>query len=80
MPSLARSLELYQDLDNLLRQVINGEGKYADLNVTIRASFKAGEAKYVKYQDKLTKNAMIYAAYILNPRYKTLMIKDMLTD
>ena len=23
---------------------------------------------------------MIYAAYILNPRYKTLMIKDMLTD
>jgi len=67
-------------LDDLLRQVINGEGKYADLNATIRASFKAREVKYVKYKDKLAKNAMIYATYILDPRCKTSMIKDMLTD
>ena len=80
MPSLARSLELYWDLDDLLRQVINGEGKYTDLNAIIRVSFKAREVKYVKYKDKLTKNAIIYAAYILDPCCKTSMIKDMLTD
>ncbi len=80
MPSLARNLELYWDLDDLLRQVINGEGKYTDLNAIIRVSFKAREVKYVKYKDKLTKNAIIYAAYILDPCCKTSMIKDMLTD
>jgi hypothetical protein len=67
-------------LDDLLRQVVDGEGKYADLDSTIRLSFKAGKAKYVKYHNQLSKNAMIYAAHILDPRCKASMIKDMLDD
>ncbi len=38
------------------------------------------KAKHVKYMKKLDKDALIYVAYILDPRCKALMIKDMMLD
>ena len=80
MPLVARSLEIYQDLDNLLKRVITGQGDYSELDQAIRDAFIAAKAKHVKYMKKLDKDVLIYAAYILNPRYKALMIKDMILD
>jgi hypothetical protein len=80
MPSVARSLEIYWDLDDLLEQVISGQGDYAELDQTIRNAFTVAKAKHVKYYKKLDKNALIYAAHILDPRCKTSMIKDIMLD
>ncbi|KAH6722005.1 hypothetical protein BKA61DRAFT_568563 [Leptodontidium sp. MPI-SDFR-AT-0119] len=78
MPSLVRSLELYWDLDDLLKQVVTGAGDYSQLDQSLRDAFKAGQEKYIVYDKKLESNSMIYAAHILDPRYKASMIKDMM--
>ena len=80
MLSLARSLEIYQDLDNLLKQVIGSVSRFADLDLSIRTAFKKGKLKHVKYIKELSKNAIVYAAHTLDPRYKTLIIKDIMPD
>jgi hypothetical protein len=80
MPSLARSLEVYWDLDDLLDKVIGGQDKYGELDPIIRNAFKAGKAKHVKYTKLKAKNAMLFAAHILDPRCKTSMIADMMPD
>ena len=38
------------------------------------------KAKHVKYMKKLDKDVLIYVAYILDPRCKASMIKDMMLD
>jgi hAT family C-terminal dimerisation region len=80
MPSLVRSLEKYWDLDDLLEQVTTGTGIYSELDQSLRTAFGNGQKKYVKYAKKLKSNSMIYAAHILDPRCKALMIKDMMPD
>jgi hypothetical protein len=32
MPSISKSLEIYWDLEELLNSVINGEGKFSEVN------------------------------------------------
>jgi hypothetical protein len=53
MPSLARSLEIYWDLEDLPLQVVEGKGQYAELNTPTRLAFQKGQAKHVKYMEKL---------------------------
>lgn len=80
MPEVGRSLEIYWDLDNLLDQVTNGVGSYAELDQSLRDAFATGRKKYIKYSKKLEKNALLFAAHILDPRYRSEMIKDMMAD
>src|SRR6266487_6011583 len=80
MPLVARSLEIYWDLDDLLERVITGQGDYSELDQAIRDAFTVARAKHIKYIKKLDKDALIYAAYILDPRYKTSIIKDIMLD
>ncbi|CZR51456.1 uncharacterized protein PAC_01332 [Phialocephala subalpina] len=80
MPSLARSLEMYWDLDDLLEIVITAQGKYAELDPIIRDAFKAAKAKHLKYTKLKAKNAMLFAAHILDPRCKISMITNMMPD
>jgi hypothetical protein len=40
----------------------------------------AGKVKHVKYLSEMEKCTIIYAAYILDPRCKTSLIKDMIGD
>ena len=80
MPSLARSLEMYWDLDDLLETVTTAQGKYAELDPIIRNAFKAGKAKHLKYSKLKAKNAMLFAAHILDPRCKISMIANMMPD
>ncbi len=80
MPSLARSLEMYQDLDDLLETVITAQGKYVKLDLIIRDAFKANKAKHLKYTKLKSKNAMLFIAYILDPRYKTSIIMTMMPE
>ena len=67
-------------MDDLLEQVTTGTGNFKDLDQSLRKAFKSGRRKYVKYFKKLEKNALIYAAHILNPRYRGAMIKNMMPD
>jgi hypothetical protein len=47
MPSLARGLEMYWDLDDLLETVTAAQGKYAELDLIIRDAFKVSKAKHL---------------------------------
>jgi hypothetical protein len=80
MPSLATSLEIYWDLDDLIDSVIKGRGKYTDLYKIIQDVFKLGKAKHLKYSKLSAKNAMLFAAHILDPCYKALMITMMMPN
>ena len=74
MPLLATSLEIYQDLDDLINSIIKGRGKYIDLYKIIKDVFKLGKAKHLKYSKLSTKNAILFTAYILDPCYKASII------
>ncbi len=78
--SIVRSLELYWDLDDLMEKVITSSGIYSELNQSIHVTFKKGKLKHVKYIRKLEKHTMLYAAYILDPRCRTSLIRDMMLD
>lgn len=80
MPEVSRSLEIYWDLDNLLDQVTNGVSNYTELDQSLRDAFATGRNKYIKHSRKLEKNALLYAAHILDPRYRTEIIKDIMPD
>ncbi len=80
MPSLARSLEMYWDLDDLLETVITAQGKYVKLDLIIQDAFKASKAKHLKYTKLKSKNAILFAVYILDPRYKTSMITTIMLE
>jgi hypothetical protein len=80
MPSVVRSLEKYWDLAHLLEQVATGSGIYSQLDQLLRHAFGTGRKKYIKYSRKLKKNALIYAAHILDPRCRASMIKDMMPE
>ena len=60
--------------------MITSQGDYSKLDQAIRDAFIVAKAKHVKYIKKLNKDTLIYTAYILDPRYKTSMIKDMILD
>lgn len=77
-PSLARTLEGYWDLDDLITKIRHGDGDYSHLDQTLRDAFKVGYKKYVKYAEMLDESPMTYAAHILDPRCRTTMIRDMM--
>ena len=60
--------------------MITGQDDYSKLDQAIRDAFIVAKVKHVKYMKKLDKDVLIYVAYILDPRYKTLMIKDIILD
>jgi hypothetical protein len=64
----------------LLDKAIGGKEKYRALDPTIRDAFKACKAKQLKYTKLKAKNAIIFAAHILDPRCKTSVIADMMPD
>jgi hypothetical protein len=80
MPSIARSLELYWDLDDLMEKVTTGSGIYSELDQSVRVAFEKGKLKHMKYIRKLEKHTMLYAAHILDPRCRTPLIRDMMPD
>jgi hypothetical protein len=80
MPSVVRSLEKYWDLDDLLERVSIGAGEFGELDRSLRIAFATGRRKYIKYSKKLSKNSLIYAAHILDPRCKASLIKLMMPD
>jgi hypothetical protein len=80
MPSIVRSLEKYWDLNDLLERVAEGVGNFATLDQSLRSAFATGRKKYIKYSRKLEKNALLYAAHILDPRCRGSMIKDKMPE
>jgi hypothetical protein len=67
-------------LDDLIEKVITSSGIYLELDQLIRVAFKKGKLKHIKYIRKLEKHTMLYAAYILDPRCRTSLIKDIMPD
>jgi len=62
-------------LDDLLIRVSTSADIYTELDQSLQNTFKSGQSKYIKYASKLNDNSMLYAAYILNPHYRLLIIK-----
>ncbi|KAH7418899.1 hypothetical protein BKA64DRAFT_564997, partial [Cadophora sp. MPI-SDFR-AT-0126] len=71
MPSISQSLDIYWDLEALLDNVIEGVSDFTALNISIQNAFSKGKAKHVTYIKKLDNQIMLFAAHILDPRYKT---------
>jgi hypothetical protein len=67
-------------LDDLIEKIITSSGNYSQLNQSIRVAFEQGKMKHVKYIRKLEKHTMLYAAYILDPRCRMSLIKDIMPD
>ena len=80
MLSIARSLELFWDLDDLMEKVTTSSDIYSELDQSIRVTFEKGKLKHMKYIRKLEKHTMLYAAHILDPRCRTPLIRDMMPD
>jgi hAT family protein len=80
MPSLSRSLDLYWDLDDIITQVVDGNGIYSELDSNVRRAFGKAKLKHVKYMEKLDRNSMIYAAHCLDPRHRASSIKAIMLD
>jgi hypothetical protein len=80
MPSISQSLDIYWDLEALLDDVIEGAGDFADLDMSIRNAFSKGKAKHITYMKKLDDQMMLFAAHILDPRYKTHQLEMMIPD
>jgi hypothetical protein len=64
----------------LLDNVIKGNEKYTELDLIIKDAFKLGKAKHLKYSKLTAKNAMLFAAHILDPRCKASMITIMMPN
>jgi hypothetical protein len=80
MPSISQSLDIYWDLEALLDDVVEGVGEFTDLDMSIRNAFSKGKAKHVTYMKKLDDQMMLFAAHILDPRYKTHQLEMMIPD
>ncbi|OAQ58956.1 hypothetical protein VFPPC_11895 [Pochonia chlamydosporia 170] len=80
MPSISQSLDIYWDLEALLDDVVEGVGDFTDLDMSIRNAFSKGKAKHVTYMKKLDDQMMLFAAHILDPRYKTHQLEMMIPD
>lgn len=80
MPPISQSLDIYWDLEALLDDVVKGVGDFADLDMSIRNAFSKGKAKHVTYMRKLDDQMMLFAAHILDPRYKTHQLEMMIPD
>ena len=66
MPKVGQSLSKYWELNVLLDNVANGIGVNAELYQLVKNTFAIGRKKYLKYSQKLEKNALLYAAHILD--------------
>ncbi|KAM4055445.1 hypothetical protein HRG_014987 [Hirsutella rhossiliensis] len=80
MPSISQSLDIYWDLEALLDDVVEGVGEFSDLDVSIRNAFSKGKTKHATYMKKLDDQMMLFAAHILDPRYKTHQLEMMIPD
>ncbi|XP_044723739.1 uncharacterized protein HRG_01635 [Hirsutella rhossiliensis] len=80
MPPISQSLDIYWDLEALLDDVVEGVGDFTDLDMSIRDAFSKGKAKHVTYMKKLDDQMMLFAAHILDPRYKTHQLEMMIPD
>ncbi|KAH7418649.1 ribonuclease H-like domain-containing protein, partial [Cadophora sp. MPI-SDFR-AT-0126] len=80
MPSISQSLDIYWDLEALLDDVVEGVGDFTALDMSIRNAFSKGKAKHVTYMKKLDDQMMLFAAHILDPRYKTHQLEMMIPD
>lgn len=63
-----------------MEKVITGSGIYSEPDQSIRVTFEKGKLKQVKYIRNLEKHTMLYAAHILDPRFCTPLIIDMMPD
>jgi hypothetical protein len=74
MPTISRSLEKYWELDELIRNVVEGKDKFIILDNSVKKAFSAARATYTTYRKECDTNSMLYAAHILDPRYRLSLI------
>jgi hypothetical protein len=78
-PCLLETIEIMWGLDDLLDDIQNSDSfnsKFGDISDDIRDAFKAGIETVDNWMKDINDNIMYYAAHILDPRIKTILIRE----
>ena len=75
-PTITQATIIYQDLDDVMDNVIKKQGNYESINEQIRQAVITGRRVLDEYTRKMdTETLILYAAAVLNPRVKTAFLK-----
>ena len=75
-PIITQATVIYQDLDDIMDDVIKKKGNYELVNEQIRQAVIVGRRVLDKYTRKIDAETLIlYAAAVLDPRVKTEFLK-----
>ena len=79
--SITQLTEIYQELDNIIDNIIKQKGKYLNINKEIHVTVVTGHKTLNKYTCKIdSKTLILYVALVLNLRVKTYQIKAHLEE
>jgi len=79
-PTIVESLPIYWSLDDLLDDVKNAEGDFADVNCEIQVAVEKAIRKLDKFTKKMDDNILHYVACIMDPRIKTTFIEAQMSS
>ena len=79
-PTITQSVNVYQKLDDLLYDVTTKAGIYATINEKIRLAVCKGLEVLEEYTAKIDSNIIYYIASILDPRIKTVQLREHLKE
>jgi hypothetical protein len=80
-PTITMSTEIYWEIDDIMDEVIERQGKYEHVNNQIRDAVIVGRRVLEEYTAKMDSETIIpYAASVLDPRVKTEWLKNHLKD
>jgi hypothetical protein len=80
VPALPQYLSIMWGLTDLLNDVSNSEGQYGDICLDLKAGFKAAKESLQKWLDYMLDFDLVFAAHVLDPRYKFTLIKEQYGD
>jgi hypothetical protein len=80
-PTMTQSTTIYWDIDDIIDNVIERQGKYKAINDQIRDAVITGRQVLEEYTRKMDIETLIpYAAAVLDPRVKTEWLKEHLQE
>ena len=79
-PIITQSVNVYWKLDDLLYDVTTKAGIYATINEKIRLAVCKGLEVLEEYTAKMDSNIIYYIASILDPRIKTVWLREHLKE
>lgn len=80
VPSLPEYLPIMWGLNDLIEEVTTGGEPYGDICEDLRRAFGFAKAKLDIYTEKTHESTIIFAAHVLDPRFKFTLIREQYGD